>query len=68
MKKYTIYILWFLVMFIASCAVNPVTGKRELSLYSEQDEIAIGKQVDEQIRAQYGFYSDPALNDYVKRA
>jgi predicted Zn-dependent protease len=67
MKKYSIYILWFLVMFIASCAVNPVTGKKELSLYSEQDEIAIGKQVDEQIRGQYGFYNDPALNDYVKR-
>jgi predicted Zn-dependent protease len=67
MKKYSIYILWFFVVFIASCAVNPVTGKRELSLYSEQDEIAIGKQTDVQIRNQYGIYDDPGLNDYVTR-
>jgi predicted Zn-dependent protease len=67
MKKYSIYILWFFVIFIASCAVNPVTGERELSLYSEQDEIAIGKQTDVQIKNQYGIYNDPALNDYVAR-
>jgi predicted Zn-dependent protease len=67
MKKYSIHILWFAILIIASCAVNPVTGKRELSLYSEQDEIAIGKQTDEQIRNQYGIYNDPALNEYVAR-
>jgi predicted Zn-dependent protease len=67
MKKYRIFILLFVLGFIASCAVNPVTGKRELSLYSEQDEIALGKQADEQIRSQYGVYKDPALNDYVQR-
>ncbi len=67
MKKYCVYILWFFVVFFASCAVNPVTGKKELSLYSEQDEIAIGKQTDVQIRNQYGIYNDPALNDYVSR-
>lgn len=67
MKKYSIYILWVLVVFIASCAVNPVTGERELSLYSEQDEIAIGKQTDVEIRKQYGIYNDPAMNEYVTR-
>lgn len=55
------------MVFIASCAVNPVTGERQLSLYSEQDEIAIGKQTDVQIRNQYGIYNDPALNEYVAR-
>jgi len=30
----------------ASCAVNPVTGKKELSLISEQQELAIGKETD----------------------
>jgi len=67
MKKYSIYIFLFLMVFIASCAVNPVTGERQLSLYSEQDEIAIGKQTDVQIRNQYGIYNDPALNEYVAR-
>lgn len=67
MRKYWIFILLLVLGFIGSCAVNPVTGKKELSLYSEQDEIALGKQVDEQIRSQYGFYNDPVLNDYVQR-
>lgn len=66
-KKYCPFILWFFALFIASCAVNPVTGERELSLYSEQDEIEIGKQTDVQIRSQYGIYDDPALNGYVHR-
>ena len=50
-----------------SCAINPVTGKRELSLISEQEEIALGKQTDREIKAQYGIYSDQALNAYVQR-
>ncbi len=67
MKKIWAVILSLTLGLIASCAVNPVTGKRELSLYSEQQEIAMGKEVDGQIRSQYGFYDDPALNDYVNR-
>ena len=67
MKKYWVIILLLLLGLIASCAVNPVTGKKELMLFSEQQEIAIGKEVDGQIRGQYGFYGDPALNDYVNR-
>jgi predicted Zn-dependent protease len=67
MKKYCIYILCSLVLTIASCAINPVTGERELSLYSEQDEIQMGKETDVQIRSQYGVYNDPGLNDYVRR-
>lgn len=58
---------FFLVFLTMSCAVNPVTGKRELSLISEQEEIALGKQTDGEIKAQYGIYSDQALNSYVQR-
>lgn len=50
-----------------SCAVNPVSGKRELSLISEQEEIALGKQTDGEIKAQYGIYGDQALNTYVEK-
>lgn len=66
MKSYSIYIFALLAVLFMSCAVNPVTGERELSLYSEQDEIALGKQTDVQIRDQYGIYNDPALDDYVR--
>ena len=30
------------LLLLAGCAVNPVTGKRELSLVSEAQEIQIG--------------------------
>jgi predicted Zn-dependent protease len=49
----------------ASCAVNPVTGKKELSLISEQQELAIGKETDGQVRGQYGIYSDDRMMGYV---
>ncbi len=67
MKKATILICTFLLLLAASCAVNPVTGRRELSLISEKQEIALGEQTDKEIRSQYGIYDDPSLNQYVKR-
>jgi len=59
-------LVFFLCLAAASCAINPVTGKKELSLISEEQEIALGKQTDVEIQQQYGVYSDPGLNDYVQ--
>ena len=56
-----------LLLLVQACAVNPVTGRRQLMLYSEQDEIAMGKQTHEQILRQYGIYGDPEINAYVTR-
>ncbi len=67
MKKSVSILCFSLLLFTVSCAVNPVTGKRELSLVSESDEIALGKQTDAEIRAQYGVYDDPALLAYVQK-
>jgi predicted Zn-dependent protease len=47
-----------IVGLVASCAVNPVTGKKQLSFISEQGEIEMGKETDAQIRQEYGFYDD----------
>jgi predicted Zn-dependent protease len=66
LKKYTI-ILFLLLALTVSCAINPVTGKKELMLYSEAAEINLGIQTDQQVRAIYGVYDDPALNDYIRR-
>ncbi|MGB9006147.1 MAG: M48 family metalloprotease [Candidatus Aminicenantales bacterium] len=57
--------LFVLAAFAGSCAINPVTGKRELSLISEEGEIALGKETDAEIQQQYGIYNDPALTAYV---
>ena len=48
-----------------SCAVNPVTGKRELSLLSESQEASLGQEADPQIVAEYGLYDDPKVQAYV---
>jgi len=67
LKKIIPVICFFLILLSVSCAVNPVTGKRELSLISEEGEISLGKETDVEIREQYGIYDDPALLAYVQR-
>jgi predicted Zn-dependent protease len=47
------------------CARNPVTGKNELSLVSEDQEIQMGKEAAQQVEQSIGFYKDPALQAYV---
>ncbi|WP_026896733.1 M48 family metalloprotease [Daejeonella oryzae] len=66
MKKYVL-ISFFTVssIFINSCAVNPVTGKKQVVLMSEAQEIAMGKDADPQIVAQYGLYEDKALQSFI---
>jgi predicted Zn-dependent protease len=51
--------------FLTACATNPVTGKREFSLMSEQQEIQIGQEQDAQVRREMGVYGDAALQQYV---
>jgi predicted Zn-dependent protease len=54
------------VAVVAGCATNPVTGKRQLALISEEDEIALGQQSKEQIIQQMGAYPDPKVQAYVE--
>ncbi|MDQ3682338.1 MAG: peptidase M48, partial [Bacteroidota bacterium] len=61
MKKYIlISCLSATVLVFNNCATNPVTGKRQVVLMSEEQEIAIGKEADPQIIAQFGLYEDKA--------
>lgn len=48
-----------------ACARNPVTGKRQLSLVSKEQEIALGKQAAEQVTESIGTYPDPKVQAYV---
>ena len=54
-----------LIIWAVSCALNPVTGKRELMLMSSADELAMGQQTDPQILQTYGKYEDADLAGYV---
>lgn len=50
----------------ASCSVNPATGERQLVLLSEAQEVALGRQSDEQIVASMGLYPDDGWQRYVQ--
>jgi predicted Zn-dependent protease len=50
---------------IISCATNPVTGKSELSLVSESQEIEMGKEASQQTIQQIGLVDDAQLQAYV---
>lgn len=65
MKKLYLLITLALLALLVYCAVNPVTGKRQLMLLSQSDEIALGQQTDKQVMQTYGIYDDPELNAYV---
>jgi predicted Zn-dependent protease len=48
------------------CATNPVTGKSQLMLLSESDEIRLDQQNSpHQFSADYGAVQDPVLNKYL---
>lgn len=50
-----------------SCAVNPATGERQLSLIGEGQEIEMGRQASGQVEAFFGLYDDAGLRAYVQR-
>lgn len=53
---------------LASCAVNPVTGKSQFMLVSEDTEIQIDRQNSPyQFSADYGVAQDTGLNRYIEQ-
>jgi predicted Zn-dependent protease len=56
-----------LVALAINCATNPATGRRQLILLSEADEIQLGRQADEEIRREMGVYGDANMQRYVER-
>ena len=50
-----------------ACAVNPVTGRRELMLLSQEQEIQLGRENDELVVAEYGLYDDPELTEWIEQ-
>jgi predicted Zn-dependent protease len=54
-----------LVFWVVSCARNPVTGRQELMLVSEDDELKLGQQTDAEIVQEHGLYRDPQMTTYL---
>jgi predicted Zn-dependent protease len=51
--------------WLVSCARNPVTGRQELMLVSESDELKLGEQTDAEIVQEHGVYRDPQVTSYL---
>lgn len=56
-----------IAIFLHSCAVNPVTGKRQIVFVSEEQELAMGKQYNPQVVATMGLYQDEKLQQFINR-
>lgn len=58
--------LLFLLLIVSwQCVRNPVTGKKELSLMSKKQELALGKQSDPSIVGTFGKYDDDNLQKFI---
>lgn len=55
------------LLVVVSCSTNPATGKRQIALISEQQEISMGREADGQIQKELGLYPDQELQAYVNR-
>jgi predicted Zn-dependent protease len=49
------------------CVRNPATGKLQLDLLSESQEVEMGKQAAQEVQQTMGTYKDPKLEAYVSR-
>lgn len=70
MKKLILIRLSLLIalsVFITTCVVNPVTGKRQVMLVSEEQEMQMGKEYDPQIVAQFGEYKNDAMLAFINQ-
>ena len=52
-------------LLAAGCATNPATGRRELSLIPEGQEIAMGQEGAKAAATQMGIYPDSGMQRYV---
>ena len=65
MTRRFLFSLLAVSLLLPGCAVNPVTGKREVMLVSEGQELAMGKESDPAVVAQFGLYQDQKLQQYI---
>jgi predicted Zn-dependent protease len=55
------------LLLVAGCATNPVTGRTQLSLVSEGQEIAMGQEAAKSVEQSIGLVDDAGLQSYVSQ-
>jgi predicted Zn-dependent protease len=66
-RNTTVAALLVLALSASGCSTNPATGKRQIALMSEEQEIAMGREADQQVQQQLGLYKDEQVQAYVSR-
>ena len=57
-----------ILLFLGACAVNPVTGEKEISIISESTEIQMGQRNFGPYVQQFNaLYQNDAIQDYVEK-
>jgi predicted Zn-dependent protease len=64
-RRLSLFLMILSLVLAIGCATNPVTQKREIMLFSDQDEIKMGKEGNEAVLIQFGRYDDHALQGYI---
>lgn len=67
--KLSFLVLFFIptILVLDSCVKNPVSGKRNFMLMSENQEIAMGRQSDPSIVANFGLYPDDGIQKFIDK-
>jgi len=65
--KTNIAALALLALTATSCSTNPATGKKQIAFIGEEQEIAMGREADQQIVQSLGLYEDKDVQAYVNR-
>ncbi|HSL86692.1 MAG TPA: M48 family metalloprotease, partial [Bacteroidales bacterium] len=60
-------LVFAVILLIDSCAINPVTGKKQLMLMSEAQEVQMGAQYDPQVIATFGEYKNENLRSFLEQ-
>jgi len=55
------------LLALPSCATNPATGRKQLTLISEAQELQMGQQADQEAAAAIGLYDERGLGAYVQQ-
>jgi predicted Zn-dependent protease len=64
--KTRMWMSWLVAgIVVVGCATNPVTGRSELSLVSESQEISMGQQAKQEVAASIGLYDNAQAQTYV---
>jgi predicted Zn-dependent protease len=61
----SLLVILIILVLIPSCAINPVSGKKQLMFMSESQEVALGAQYDPTVVSTFGEYKADALLKFI---